>query len=159
MNFYLIFIMMKQKNNLGNWNLINENQNAYLTINELFDKWNEIYKTNFTPSLNIVKNNILLKYKNKNNFILNIKRNVNNNDLNKVSLSKNEFYSKFQNDFLNNDFLYNKFYSEYKNSFDDKININSYYKFIFNENIPKEEKKRNKRNKRKGDKCRRRIRK
>ena len=50
------------KNNLGN--LINENQNAYLTINELFDKWNKIYKTNFTPSLNIVKNNILLKYKN-----------------------------------------------------------------------------------------------
>ena len=127
------------KNNLGN--LINENQNGYLTINELFDKLNEIYKTNFTPSLNIVKNNILLKYKNKNNFILNIKRNVNNNDLNKVSLSKNEFYSKFHNDFLNNDFLYNKFYSEYKNSFDDKININSYYKFIFNENIPKEEKK------------------
>ena len=145
------------KNNLGN--LINENQNGYLTINELFNKLNEIYKTNFTPSLNIVKNNILLKYQNKNNFILNIKRNVNNNDLNKVSLSKNEFYSKFHDDFLNNDILYNKFYSEYKNSFDDKININSYYKFIFNENIPKEEKKRNKRNKRKGDKCRRRIRK
>ena len=89
------------KNNLGN--LINENQNGYLTINELFNKLNEIYKTNFTPSLNIVKNNILLKYQNKNNFILNIKRNVNNNDLNKVSLSKNEFYSKFHDDFLNND--------------------------------------------------------
>ena len=37
--------------------------------------------------------------------------------------------------------IFYKFYSEYKNSFDDKININSYYKFIFNENIPKEEKK------------------
>ena len=83
-----------------------------------------------------------MKYKIKKNFILNIKRNVNNNDLNKISLSKNEFYSKFHDDFLNNDILYNKFYSEYKNSFDDKININSYYKF-----------------KRKRDKYRRRIRK
>ena len=136
----IIELMSKFNNNLhSNFaDLIDENKNGYISFDQLFKKLNEIYNTNFIPNLNYVKQNIVLLYENKNKFLEEIKKKLNNNYLKDISLTKEEFYSIFCNDFLNNDSLFEQFYSKYKN-LNGKIDINKYYQFLFNEEISYQE--------------------
>ena len=138
----IIEFMSKFNNNLySNFaDLIDENKVGYISFDQLFNKLTEIYNTNFIPNLNYVKQNILLIYENKTNFLEEIKKKLNNDYLKDISLSKEEFYSIFFDDFLNNDSLFEQFYSKYKNA-NGNIDINTYYKFVFNEEINYQEEK------------------
>ena len=137
----IIEFMSKFNNNLHSdfADLIDENKMGYISFDQLFMKLNKIYNTNFIPNLNFVKQNILLLYENKINFLDEIKKKLNSDELKDISLSKDEFYSLFSDDFLNNDSLFEQFYSKYKNP-NGKLDINKYYKFIFNEDIKYEKK-------------------